>query len=239
MSDTMQIQQSTSHSPAVQDYLRAIFQLSGQEPDFARVTTSQLAERLDVRPASVTAMLLKLAAAAPALVDYHKSYGVRLTVAGEQAALGVVRYHRLLELFLHEKLGYGWDEVHEEADRLEHVISRAMAERMSEALGNPTHDPHGHAIPAADLSLPHPTAVPLTRLRPGQRAAVQFVQDDNATLLRMLGDAGVWPGVAVAMIGSDADGGLLHALIGDRTTTLDLAAAGQVFVCPQTDLPTQ
>ena len=140
------------HSPAVEDYLRAIYQLSDQsEPVDARVTTSRLAERLDVRPASVTAMLQKLAAATPALVDYHKSHGARLTAEGERAALGVVRNHRLLELFLHEKLGFRWDEVHDEADRLEHAISETTADRIAEALGHPVRDPHGHAIPDGDL----------------------------------------------------------------------------------------
>ena len=193
---------ASSYSPAVQDYLRALYQVATQNHLDSRVTTSQLAERLAVRPASVTAMLQKLAATAPPLVDYHKSYGARLTYDGERAALAVVRCHRLLELYLHEKLGYGWDEVHEEADRLEHVISPAMTERIERALGNPTRDPHGHAIPAADLSLPHSTAVPLTMLPPGVPAVVRAVADEDAGRLRYLAEVGLRPGAAIVVDGN-------------------------------------
>ncbi len=191
------------HSPAVQDYLRALYQLAA--PNGSRVTTSALSERLAVRPASVTAMLQRLAAAAPPLVDYHKSHGARLTGDGEQAALAVVRCHRLLELYLHEKLGYSWDEVHEEADRLEHVISPAMTERIESALGHPTHDPHGHAIPAADLSLPHSTAVPLTALPVGVTAVVRAVADEDAERLRYLAELGLRPGATVVVTGVETD----------------------------------
>ena len=134
-------------SPAVQDYLRAVYKLARRNPPGSNVTTTQLSERLGITPASVTVMLQKLAAANPPLLVYHKHQGVSLTVSGEQAALGVVRHHRLLEQYLHEKLGYSWDEVHDEADRLEHVISDQLASRMAAALGYPTHDPHGHVIP--------------------------------------------------------------------------------------------
>lgn len=197
------IQHLTPHSPAVQDYLRALYQLATHSP--GRVTTTALSERLAVRPASVTAMLQKLAAAAPPLIDYHKSHGARLTADGERAALAVVRCHRLLELYLYEKLGYDWHEVHQEADRLEHVISPAMTERIDSALGNPTHDPHGHAIPAADLSLPHSTAVPLTTLPPGVAAVVRAVADDDPDRLRYLAAVGLRPGAAVLLAVAEAN----------------------------------
>ena len=197
------VQFDTTLSPAIQDYLRALYQIAIIED--GRVTTSQLAERLSVRPASVTAMLQKLASAAPPLIDYHKSHGARLTAEGEREALAVVRCHRLLELYLCEKLGFGWDEVHEEADRLEHVISPAMTERIESALGNPTHNPHGHAIPAADLTLPHSTAVPLTALPPGTTATVYAVADEDADRLRYLADVGLRPGAVVFVAGEEAD----------------------------------
>jgi len=149
-------------SPAVQDYLRAIYKLARRGPADARVTTSQLAGWLGFRPASVTTMLQKMAAAEPALVEYEKHQGVRLTADGERAAIALVRHHRLLELFLQEKLGYGWDEVHDEADRLEHVVSDELAERIAAVLGNPTHDPHGHAIPGADLTPAPASGTPLS-----------------------------------------------------------------------------
>ena len=206
---------ASSYSPAVQDYLRALYQLATQNDLNSRVTTSQLAERLAVRPASVTAMLQKLAATAPPLVDYHKSYGARLTSAGERAALAVVRCHRLLELYLHEKLGYGWDEVHEEADRLEHVTSPAMTARIERALGNPTRDPHGHAIPAADLSLPHSTAVPLAMLSPGVPAVVRAVADDDAGRLRYLAEVGLRPGAALVVDGNGE--GMVYLMLDGHT----------------------
>lgn len=138
-------------TPAVQDYLRVIYEMTAAEPAGGyvadRVATSRLAERLDVRPASVTAMLQKMAAADPALVEYHKSRGARLTAAGEAAAREVVRCHRLLETYLHEVFGYGRDEAHDEADRLEHGVGAAMTERIAAALGHPTHTPDGDPIP--------------------------------------------------------------------------------------------
>ena len=148
-------------------------------------------------------MLQKMAAAAPALVDYHKSHGARLTADGEKAALTVVRCHRLLELFLHEKLGYKWDEVHEEADRLEHVVSADMAGRMAEALGHPTRDPHGHVIPAADLSFDQPVTVALRELNAGDSAVVQHVRDEDPQLLRYLDEIGLRPGADVAVLWRD------------------------------------
>ena len=205
------------HSPAVEDYLRAIYQLSDQsEPAGARVTTSRLAERLDVRPASVTAMLQKLAAAAPALVDYHKSHGARLTAEGERAALGVVRNHRLLELFLHEKLGFRWDEVHDEADRLEHAISETTADRIAEALGHPARDPHGHAIPDGDLSLLRPAAVPLADLAAGETAIIHHVADEDAELLRYLDTIGLHPGQRVEVVHHTPEEDLLWLRVGDN-----------------------
>lgn len=218
-------------SPAVQDYLRAIYQLADLSAADFRVTTSRLAEWLDVRPASVTSMLQKMAAARPALVDYHKSHGARLTAEGERAALGVVRCHRLLELFLHEKLGFGWDEVHEEADRLEHVISDQMADRIDQALGHPTYDPHGHAIPAADLTIVCPKVIPLDELFEGENAVVQSVRDESADLLRYLDTIGLRPGEAVEVARREALNKLvwLRVAAGEPVPLGPLVTA-QVFV---------
>ena len=224
--------QDAGCSPAAQDYLRALYALTdGGLFHAARATTSDIARRLAVQPASVTAMLQKLAAAEPSLVDYHKNHGARLTPAGERAALAVVRCHRLLELFLHEKLGYGWDEVHDEADRLEHVISAAMVERLAAALGQPTHDPHGHAIPDANLALPDPAAVALGTLRVGQAAVVRYVADDDPAVLRELDGAGLRPGAALRLEAITADGAHCVRLAGwEGNTTIGAAAAAGVFV---------
>ena len=226
------------YSPAVEDYLRAIYQLTEDQAAAgcsdvpARVTTSSLAERLGVRPASVTAMLQKMAAADPPLVAYHKSYGATLTAEGLRVALGVVRNHRLLETYLHARFGFGWDEVHDEADRLEHAISDEVAGRMAAALDHPTHDPHGHAIPAADLSLEAAPVRPLADLPPGQSATVAYVRDDDAGLLRCLEAAGLQPGLRVEMVTPAGPAGPLWVRISDSTqaSRLDPAAATAVFV---------
>ena len=228
----MQSNAHSDYSAAVEDYLRAIFHLSGDEAG-QRVTTSQLAERLAVRPASVTSMVQKLAAATPALVDYHKSHGACLTPEGKLAALGVVRCHRLLELFLHEKLGFGWDEVHDEADRLEHAISAATADRIAEALGHPTHDPHGHAIPDADLTLEPATGISLADCATGATAAVRYVCDEDGDLLRYLDAIGLRPGEPVVVIRREIENDLLWVRVGEGgSVPLGLLAATQVFVQP-------
>src|SRR6185369_3992748 len=135
-------------------------ELSG--PHEERVTSNALAGHLDVRPASVTGMLQKLAAQRPSFVKYEKHHGVRLTAAGKRRALEVIRHHRLLERFLHEFLGYTWDEVHEEAERLEHFISERLEDRIAAKLGDPDMDPHGHPIPLRSGAMPLRREVPLT-----------------------------------------------------------------------------
>ena len=139
-----------SISQATGDYLKTIYELTREH---GRASTNQIAESLQVTPASVTGMIKKLASADPPLVDYQKHQGVLLTEEGKKAALEIVRHHRLLEMFLHEKLGYEWDEVDAEADRLEHFISEEFEERIAQSLGNPQFDPHGDPIPTRDLYL--------------------------------------------------------------------------------------
>ncbi|MGB6422377.1 MAG: metal-dependent transcriptional regulator, partial [Anaerolineales bacterium] len=124
----------------VEDYLKTIYDITST---LDRASTNQLAESLGVAPASVTGMLKKLAEIEPTIVDYQRHRGVALTPEGEKMALEVIRHHRLIEMFLQQILGYKWDEVHGEADRLEHVISEEFEERISKALGDPSHDPHG------------------------------------------------------------------------------------------------
>ena len=130
------------------DYLKAILELSG--PDGVRVASNAIAHHLAVRAASVTGMLQKLASLRPPFVKYEKHHGARLTEAGKCRALEVLRHHRLLERFLHDVLDYPWDEVHEEAERLEHFISERLEDRIAAKLGDPETDPHGHPIPEKD-----------------------------------------------------------------------------------------
>lgn len=182
---------------AVEDYLKAIYELSaGGE----RAGTSDLAQALDVTPASVTGMLQRLAAADPPLVEYRKHRGVALTPAGERIALEIIRHHRLLEMYLHRELGFAWDEVHEEADRLEHVISEELEERIAKALGDPSHDPHGDPIPDRDLSVPPSEGVLMLALRPPARGVVRRVLNEDRELLRFLDSRGLRPGAQVEVL---------------------------------------
>jgi DtxR family transcriptional regulator, Mn-dependent transcriptional regulator len=183
-------------SKAIEDYLKVIYDLNLQE---TRATTNAVAERMGVTPASVTNMLKKLADSQPPLVEYRKHQGVVLTAAGENLALEVLRAHRLIEMFLQEVLGYAWDEVHPEADRLEHVVSPRFVERIAGVLGHPDHDPHGDPIPTRDLTMPGEEAVSLYTLRSGQ-ATIQRVWDRDPGLLRYLGENGLTPGTRLEIL---------------------------------------
>lgn len=189
-------------SEAQEDYLKQIFLLGG---DAARVSTQALAKKLRVKPASVTEMVGRLAQLG--LVEHAPYHGVQLTDPGRRVAIEMLRHHRLLETFLVEALGYNWDQVHEEAERLEHVISERFEERIAEAMGHPTHDPHGDPIPLQDLSFPTAHAsVPLPQLPVGHRGTLVRVgaQDpDNLNLLRRLGLA---PGSTVELVSDDERG---------------------------------
>ncbi|HEY1964170.1 MAG TPA: metal-dependent transcriptional regulator [Acidobacteriaceae bacterium] len=139
-------------SESVDDYLKAIFALGGAEGN--RVGSTALADRLNLAPASITNMLQKLAAAENPLVEYERHRGVRLSAAGRRRALEIVRHHRLIETFLHRMLDYKVDELHDEAERLEHFISERFEARIAAKLGHPDRDPHGACIPALDGTMP-------------------------------------------------------------------------------------
>ena len=172
---------------AGEDYLKAIWKLGRG----GRVTTTALAGELGVSAASATGMLKKLAGLR--LVEHEPYRGASLTLAGERVALEVVRHHRLLELYLTEALGLGWDEVHAEAERLEHHLSEELEARIDAALGHPTRDPHGDPIPSADLELAHDDARPLADLAAGGTGVVVRVPGEDGALLRYLGDLGLAP----------------------------------------------
>jgi DtxR family Mn-dependent transcriptional regulator len=188
----------TAGSEAIDDYLKAIFQLSGREE--RQVSSTEIAAHLDISGASATNMLQKLAALDPPLVLYKKHHGAHLSKAGKKRALEIVRHHRLIETFLHLVLGYPWDEVHEEAERLEHFISERFEERIAAKLGHPEFDPHGHAIPALDGSLPANEPQSLSHLKPGQSAKVASVSDKDPEMLRYLAAQGIRPGVKLTLI---------------------------------------
>jgi DtxR family Mn-dependent transcriptional regulator len=184
-----------SHS--VQDYLKVIYvQTRGGQP----TSTVALAAALDIRPASVTNMLQKLADTQPHLVVYRKHHGVTLTPEGEKAALQIIRRHRLLEQFLYQMLEYPLEKIHAEAEELEHAISPFFAERIAQLLHDPAFDPHGDPIPDRDLNLTDARAlVRLSDLRPGESGVVRLITNQNPELLIYLQTIGVSPGTQLQM----------------------------------------
>jgi DtxR family Mn-dependent transcriptional regulator len=214
---------------SIQDYLKHIYELN---ENGGAASTNDIATRLNIAPASVTGMLQKLASSNPPLVVYKKHQGVTLTKSGEKAALEVIRHHRLLESFLVNTLGYSWDEVHSEADKLEHVISEDFEARMAKALGNPTRDPHGELIPTADLIMPTDDSCPLASLRTDETATVKRVSDDDPALLRHLQEIGVVPEVKVTVKNySEFDGNLTIKVTGQKSNiVLGKTITNQIFV---------
>jgi DtxR family transcriptional regulator, Mn-dependent transcriptional regulator len=193
-------------SESVDDYLKAMLELGGAED--AQVSTNALAERLGVRTPSVTGMLKKLAAQRPSLVLYEKHRGVRLSAAGKRRAWELVRHHRLLELFLHDVLKYSWDEVHEEAERLEHFISERFEDRVASILGDPEVDPHGHLIPRKYAPGTYRDEVPLSRWPAHTQAVVTSVSDRDPSALRDLERLGLLPGAILSIRARNAAGSI-------------------------------
>ena len=188
---------SLATSESIDDYLKAILEL-GSAADL-RVSTNALAERLSVRTPSVTGMIQKLASQRPPLVVYEKHRGVRLTAAGKRRAWELVRHHRLLELFLHDVLKYSWDEVHEEAERLEHFISERFEDRVAAILGDPEIDPHGHLIPQKYEAGSYREEAPLTHWPVATPAIITSVSDRNSAALRDLQRLGLKPGAGLIL----------------------------------------
>jgi len=214
-------------SEAIEDYAKAIYALQ-RRAEGHPVATNDLAERLRVTPASVSAMLKKLDERG--LVEHVPYRGVLLTPAGERVALEVLRHHRLLELYLAEHLGVPWDRVHEEAEALEHVISEDLEARIAAKLGEPTHDPHGDPIPSVDLQIDEGHARALESLEPGARGRFVRVSDSDPEMLRYLDQRGVRLGDELEVVSRQPFGGPLTVRFGGELHTLGggLAAAMRV-----------
>ena len=211
---------------AFEDYLKTIYLLAQEE---CPVSTARLAQARGVTAPSVTGMVQRLAERG--YVDYRKHYGVSLTAEGEAIALKILRRHRLLELYLTEELDYGWDEVHEEAERLEHAISEQFAERITTILGDPRYDPHGQPIPARDGALPIMRQQPLSSLCAGEKAIVAQVTDDsNAELLRFLSELRLTPGTAVMLLEKAPFDGPLTLQIDNQEKIVGHLVADSVLV---------
>ncbi len=203
------------------DYLKAILELGGSQQ---RVTSNALAHHLGVRAASVTGMLQKLAAQKPPLVRYVKHHGACLTAAGKMRALEILRHHRLLERYLHDFLDYSWDEVHDEAERLEHFISERLEDRIAAKLGDPETDPHGHPIPERSGALPTRSEVQLSKWACGIPAVISSVSDRDPVALREMTRLGLRPGLAVSVESSTRNASL-RVRIGDRSDSVRLSQA--------------
>jgi len=210
-------------SEAIEDYAKAIYALQRRRGERGGVSTNELAERLGVTPASVSAMVKKLAERG--LVDHEPYHGVHLSDEGERVALEVLRHHRLLELYLAEHLGVPWDRVHEEAEALEHVISEDLEARIAAKLGNPTHDPHGDPIPDADLVIDEGHTRSLASLRVGDSGRFVRVSDSDPAMLRYLGERGIAIGDRLAVLAVQPFDGPLTLRFGDAEHVLGGALA--------------
>jgi len=212
---------STLPSAAVEDYAKAIYSLTGWGPETA--STNDLAARLGVKPGSVSAMIKKLDEAG--MVERVPYHGVRLTADGTRVALGVLRRHRLLELFLAEVLDVPWERVHDEAEVLEHALSEDLTELISTKLGDPSFDPHGDPIPDRDLSMVETETRNLAALESGEQARFVRVSDSNPEMLSYLSDCGISVGDELEMIDRQPFEGPVSIRIGGKTHVLGLRLA--------------
>jgi DtxR family transcriptional regulator, Mn-dependent transcriptional regulator len=209
----------------VEDYLKAIYEL---ETRFGAAATSDVANALDVAPASVTGMIRRLAT--QGFLDHVPYRGVQLTLAGRQAALRTIRRHRILETYLTRVLGYPWDRVHDEAERLEHAASDQLIDRMAAALGHPTEDPHGAPIPTADGVVDERTHRTLADLAVGESARMVRVSDKDPSLLRYLAEIALQPGAEITLVDRAPFDGPITLRVGTQEPVVGPNLAAQVLV---------
>jgi len=219
------------NSESVDNYLKAILALGGAEQ--RRVTSTALADHLEVAPASITNMLQKLAGAETPLVEYERHRGVQLSAAGRRRALEVLRHHRLIETFLYEVLDYPIEEIHEEAERLEHFISERFEERIAAKLGNPRIDPHGHSIPTMEGEMTPQNSILLTEVEGEGVFTIDSVSDRDAPTLRQLKASGIKPGARLRVRKKTLAHGY-SVSIGRSSPAFDLTreAAGDIRLLP-------
>jgi len=212
-------------SQSVEDYLKTIYTL---EDNGEVATTTKLAESMDVSSASATNMLKRLAQMG--LVDYQSYKGASLTKSGKKMALEIIRHHRLLELYLLEIMGYSWDEVHEEAENLEHHISERFEEKISKLLDDPAFDPHGDPIPTKEGIMPKMDDNPLNEAEEGQHYVVSRVGDQDSEVLKYLEEAGLLPGIKLEIMKKDPFEGPLTLRIEGEEQVIGNEVAHNVFV---------
>jgi len=212
-------------SGPVEDYLKAIYDLerSGEAAE-----TNAIAKRLSIAPASVSGMVRRMAR--NGLITHERYHGARLTAAGRRAALQTIRRHRIIEAYLTEALGYSWDRVHDEAERLEHAASDELIDRMAKAIGEPETDPHGAPIPSRQGTLKEKASVPLASLPEGATATVERVSDDSAERLRYLAELGVVPGATVKLVERAPLNGPITVRVDASKKTIGADLAAQILV---------
>jgi DtxR family transcriptional regulator, Mn-dependent transcriptional regulator len=221
----VELERRSTFTRSQQDYLKALYQLHG---DQRPVPTRELAQRLGISSPSVSEMVTRLTA--QGLVEHDRYRGQQLTREGRKVALELVRHHRLLEMFLVQVLGYSWDEVHDEAERLEHVISERMEQRIFELLGRPELDPHGHAIPSRTGKVRPVSERTLRDCRAGERVVVQGVSDDDAGRLRELERRGLLPGTQIEVVAASEYEGPIEVRIKGKRVHIPLGLARGMFV---------
>lgn len=216
-------------SLSVENYVKVIYSISARKGDPQEaVATGEIAAALRITPGAVTSMLKTLSESR--LATYTPYEGVRLTDPGRKLALVVLRRHRLIELFLSETLRMSWDEVHEEAEHLEHAVSDRLIERIDAYLNHPQADPHGDPIPRADGTMPDPVGTPLAEMTPGRRFQVVRVVDQDPAFLRYLTDCGIDIGAVGALAPKRPESGALLATIGPNPVALGVEEARKLLV---------
>lgn len=208
-----------------EDYLKAIYEL---EQGDAPAGTNALAERLGIAAASVSGMLQRLGRLG--MVKTERYRGTRLTDSGRAVALQLIRRHRIIESYLVSRLGFAWDDVHDEAERLEHAASTELIERMANDLGNPTADPHGAPIPTVEGTVDERRFGSLASLEPGVTARVSRMSDRDPTLLRYLADRGIRPGARVRLESKEPFDGAIVLTVGRERHSISPAAAANVWI---------
>ena len=228
----MQSKPVSLHSFTEENYLKAIYKLQEKHGDI--VATSALAQAMGVHAPSVTDMLKKLAR--KKLVAYQKSKGVKLTERGRQVAVGIIRNHRLWEVFLVDKLGYGWDQVHDLAEQLEHIRSKDLVNKLDAYLGFPKADPHGDPIPDENGIVPVTQAVPLSTLRAGSVCVFTGVGDHSPRFLNYLDKAGIALGEKITVKAvEDFDQAMTLQLAGRKQVVVGLKVTSSLLVNPLPD----
>lgn len=212
-------------SQAIEDYLKAIFKLESEEEG---VSTSRLAEAMEVSSASATNMIKRLDEMG--LVDYQSYKGARLSESGRKMALEIIRHHRLLELYLLEVMGYSWDEVHDEAEKLEHHISEQFEDKIAELLDDPSHDPHGDPIPSKDGIMPEMDEQSLIHAKEDHTYIIGRVKDQDPERLRYLEKEGLLPGVRITVKEKAPFDGPLTLLVEDNQQVVGHDLASTIFV---------